>query len=369
MSVDREFKVKVTAEADPTPMELFAGHTGEVKKSIRELSQAFPELASVMRLVANPIGGTVALATLAFVKMKEAIDAANKASDEMMERNADATFADAIKARADALRDGAQALELWKLKVLEAENATESFNDTVQHQLELIEQLNKDKGISPDSRENVEAKLKAAEDAEVKGIAHNQELKEAAEAREKAAIEAEARLAGAKVEKEKLLKLQPDLDKKATAAADVYNKFEGETADYLNARGQSFSDLAPDTSTARRLRELKMESDATQAVAANNRRLTGRDESIINSGDAGRLRAQADSAKAAVMENTTALKALHEMIRQLNEKTFSARPTAELTQAANKMSASADQVAAALRALPAAVNGQINRTSAGRPFQ
>ena len=83
---------------------IFAGHMGEMRKTIRELSHEFPIAGMALRAFVNPIGAALGGAILIFAKVKEKITEMDKESDEAAERMAKG-FGNMAKAMQDARRD------------------------------------------------------------------------------------------------------------------------------------------------------------------------------------------------------------------------------------------------------------------------
>jgi hypothetical protein len=122
VSADREFTVKIQTSADLAALEstkkaldedkqsvigLDKEH-GELMRSARELSRAFPEVAAALRLLAGP-AGIIFVAVEAFVKAKEALDGWNKSLDDAIAKNADPIFLDSINAKKAAVNELADA--------------------------------------------------------------------------------------------------------------------------------------------------------------------------------------------------------------------------------------------------------------------
>jgi hypothetical protein len=119
---------------------LFEGHMGEVKKSIRELAGEFPIASKALMLLTNPVGGALAIGIGMFALAKEKLDDWNKSLDEMGEKAAKPDFADAIKARKDALEAGAIASAQYQDKMEHLIDPEERYQKEVQATIALLQQ-------------------------------------------------------------------------------------------------------------------------------------------------------------------------------------------------------------------------------------
>lgn len=151
-------------------MKLFGEETTEAKHAARELAEQFPLVSAALKILINPVGGVLSLAIIAFSTVKEKLDEWNKSLDETAERLADPTFAEAIKARREALEAGEIAAASYVDKMAHLIDPEEAYAKALTSQIEIMNARNAAMGQVDDATHGFDqAKAK-----------HGQDLQEAA---------------------------------------------------------------------------------------------------------------------------------------------------------------------------------------------
>ena len=105
---------------------------------MHKVSEVSPLMGMALKLALNPIGGAVLIAIGLFVKFKEHIDEVNKALDEMGEKAAARDFLPGIEAKAEAIRQGALALDKYKMSLADINSAEAQYQDALKESTQLL---------------------------------------------------------------------------------------------------------------------------------------------------------------------------------------------------------------------------------------